>query len=157
MGIKNESYSVTLLISLRPDKSRHIFIRIREDSNTCLDFASFISNACEESFLQKGDNIVMDNARIHTTTKALNLLRKPLRCGNVSMHTLPTYSPELNPCELVFAEAKRYIRSHHERYELPFQQLIQEAFSQVTWQQISSFYHHCISSPTPIEQQVFFS
>jgi len=65
-------------------------------------------------------------------------------------------SPPLNPVELVFSLAKRYIRHSPHRYNtLTFADLVQEAFSQVTNEKIQGFYHHCIHSTTPLDQQEF--
>ncbi len=47
---------------------------------------------------------VMDNAPIHCAEDMLRVLETILQLANVRMFFLPKYSPELNPCELVFAQ-----------------------------------------------------
>jgi hypothetical protein len=57
---------------------------------------------------------------------------------------LPAYSPELNPCELCFADIKRYLRTHSDRYRpLPLQ--IMEAMLSVTRAKLLRYYLHCIA------------
>jgi hypothetical protein len=57
---------------------------------------------------------------------------------------LPAYSPELNPCELVFAQVKRYIRSHRDGINAPLIDLIVQAFESVTIDNIINYYTKCI-------------
>lgn len=52
----------------------------------------------------RGDTLVVDNARIHKARDIVPTLRAALAAAGVRMLFLPTYSPELNPCELIFAQ-----------------------------------------------------
>ncbi len=46
---------------------------------------------------------------------------------------LPTYSPELNPCEFVFAQCKQYLRYHRGlRMQHPFWYEIARGFANTT-------------------------
>jgi transposase len=54
--------------------------------------------------LVAGDLLVADNAAIHKSREIIPTLRVALATAGVRMVFLPTYSPELNPCELVFAQ-----------------------------------------------------
>jgi transposase len=57
---------------------------------------------------------------------------------------MPAYSPELNPCEHVFAQVKNYIRGHRgEGWENIFDQIIL-AFESVTLDNIFNYYRKCI-------------
>jgi len=100
--------------------------------------------------------LIVDNASIHTSNHVRDILYRVLDHWGIKLAYLPTYSPELNPVELVFSLAKRYIRHSPHRYNtLTFADLVQEAFSQVTNEKIQGFYHHCIHSTTPLDQQEF--
>jgi len=82
-------------------------------------------------------------------------LKAPLQSINAEIHFLPTYSPENNPCELVFSKVKNFIRSSPQRYdEQSFEDLITESFAQVTKGNVRSFYKHCILNSKPIKDQV---
>jgi len=65
-----------------------------------------------------------------------------LNTFNVQLRFLPTYSPELNPCELVFAEVKGWLR--HRRGSDPFWFEILKAFQQVSFQNVLNYYFKCL-------------
>ena len=44
-----------------------------------------------------------DNAAVHTAANIQDFLLRVVEEWGVEIKFLPTYSPELNPCELVFA------------------------------------------------------
>ena len=55
---------------------------------------------------------------------------------------LPAYSPELNPCELVFAQIKKYIRK-----VVSIRTILDkvcEAIASVTVEHLFSYYRHCV-------------
>ena len=55
---------------------------------------------------------------------------------------LPTYSPELNPCELVFGQVKNYLpfrRGHRS-----FLNEMALGFAEVSWQNVFNYYSKCI-------------
>ena len=54
--------------------------------------------------------LVMDNAPVHMGPRVRDALH---RIGVEPVY-LPPYSPELNPCEMVFSQVKRGLRSAHE-------------------------------------------
>jgi transposase len=49
-----------------------------------------------------GDIFIADNAKTHFSEDIVEALELLLAGSNVTLIFLPTYSPELNPCELVF-------------------------------------------------------
>ena len=53
--------------------------------------------------------VVLDNASIHKMHEVIELLSG---CG-VIVKFLPAYSPDLNPIEEVFAEAKHFLQANH--------------------------------------------
>ncbi len=86
---------------------------------------------------------VLDNAPIHLAADIFGLLMLVLRGMNVTLVLLPKYSPELNPCELVFAQAKHYLR-HHRQDSAPFAGEIVKAFASVSDVDVMSYYEHCL-------------
>ena len=56
---------------------------------------------------------------------------------------LPAYSPELNPCELVFNVMKNHIRNC--RKGLPIWTEVIIALGKIDLEQMKQFYGHCIN------------
>lgn len=86
---------------------------------------------------------MVDNAKIHVADEILEELTEELTSSGVEMRTLPTYSPELNPCELVFGLMKSHLRRY--RGDSRFQYEIIRAAAVVTYAQVVMFYHHCVN------------
>jgi len=89
----------------------------REQSNTDIDFFKFVINAIKSGYIGFGDVLVMDNAKVHTSDCSFEYLVEALSRAGARVAFLPAYSPELNPCEEIFRDTKRWIR--YQRY--PFQ------------------------------------
>lgn len=68
-------------------------------------FRRFV-RACLVPFLRPGDLVVMDNLNMHKSPATRRLIEA---AGAVPLY-LPTYSPELNPIELLWAHLKRELR-----------------------------------------------
>jgi len=139
-----ESWSVTLLTDLR---NQHGFVLSQpiQGTNSAVDHLESIVNWLEHGVLLAGDVLILDNASIHNSVEVLGLISLLLDAAGVRMYFLPTYSPEFNPCELVFARAKRYLR--HERGTKQFLAEILEAFGCVTYESILAYYEQCIRKP----------
>jgi transposase len=84
----------------------------------------------------------MDNAPIHLSADIFGLLMTVLRAVGVRLILLPKYSPELNPCEMVFAQAKGYLRT--KRQPGPFVREIARAFATVDRLNMRAYYEHCL-------------
>jgi transposase len=78
-----------------------------------------------------------------------NQIQEYLLQHGVTVVTLPTYSPELNPCELVFARVKRHLRSESVNFydqetnlpqQIPFQLLLATALEQISDFELGSYY-----------------
>jgi len=123
-----------------------ITIDYREQSNTQWNFIDFILQCCVTGALVSGDFLILDNATVHNGWDILDLLEEILNVAGVSLVYLPAYSPELNPCELVFNFVKSFIHSHR-RFGSVILEEVLCALSMVTQQHITSFYQHCNFPP----------
>jgi hypothetical protein len=137
----NLSYSLTLLTDLSTP-ANPFFLTLRSESNTEWDFLNFVVDAVEANRLVQGDILVVDNASIHFGGETWELLTTLLDTFGISYVFLPTYSPELNPCELVFAYVKNFLRNNREP-DIPLYQLMLVAFVRLPYTMLLSFYHHC--------------
>ena len=84
-----------------------------------MDFLTFVLELCGSGFFRRGDYFILDNSRIHYAEEIQEEIDDLLNAYGVTMVFLPTYSPELNPCELVFAQAKYWLRRNRDG-TLPF-------------------------------------
>lgn len=139
-----ETYSVSVLVSIVLDEEP-VFITARVESNSQTDFFAFLVQACLEGTLKKGDILICDNAPIHSGSETLEELVLYLKLKEVTLIFLPTYSPELNPCELVFAQVKNYLRNYRDQ-DLPLFADIALAFAQVTNRNMINYYNKCCCS-----------
>jgi hypothetical protein len=137
------SGSISLLLSLTNDVP--FFIDYRIESNNQFDFANFIFEACKNGYLVNGDYLVVDNASVHFAKESKRFLFEVLDTFGVKLIKLPTYSPELNPCELVFSQVKRHIRNH--KLLTNRSNLISEiifCLSEITIDNLRNYYVKCI-------------
>ena len=93
--------------------------------------------------MKTGDILILDNASIHAAQDTILMLKDVLDSVGVEIRKLPAYSPELNPCELVFGYVKRFLRENHNGYPLWFE--IALAFSQVPHDLLEKWYDKCIN------------
>lgn len=142
-GNLSDSFSLTLLTDLAtPDNP--FYIDIRSDSNSEEDFFNFVVAAVAAGRLANGDFFIVDNASIHFGRATRPRLRLLFARHGISYLFLPTYSPELNPCELVFAFVKNYIRAHRTpEFQLP--QLLLQALTRLAYRQLVNMYVHCVN------------
>jgi transposase len=61
--------------------------------------------------LQKGNMVMMDNLKSHKNRE----VRRAIRAAGAKLWFLPSYSPDLNPIEQVFAKLKELLRKAAER------------------------------------------
>ena len=104
---------------------------------------SSIVTCIQHGKLVAGDILVLDNAPIHKRRAVMGMFVALLRAAQVTVVFLPTYSPELNPCELVFAQCKKYLR-YHRRMQYPFWYEIVKGFAETTANHMYNYYYQCI-------------
>jgi len=137
------SYSLTLMTTLS-DPLRCCIIDLRENSNTQWDFASFLLFCLEQKHLTAGDYLILDNASVHVGANSFTLIKQACDLANVKIIFLPAYSPELNPCELVFAQVKNYMRLNRSDDRMWVEMLY--ALTKVTQSKLQNMYNHCLHS-----------
>jgi len=140
--LQQPNASVTLLTSL--DNLGPIFFDYREQSNTQWDFVDFVLSACENGALRSGDFLVADNAAVHGGSASFDTLCEILETFKVQLVFLPAYSPELNPCELMFSLMKRWLRSGKSNPQMDILERIVEALGRIGFNDVLSAYRHCI-------------
>lgn len=141
--------SLTLLIS--PNTPDFFAVNIRHGSNTQLDFFDYLQHWVQTGYLRDGDILVMDNASVHVGETNFEAIDAYLSSHGIILQTLPTYSPELNPCELIFARIKNFIKTtcstvineDGTQRCLTFEQILEIVLSKYTLEDIMDLYKHC--------------
>jgi len=140
-SLHSKSASITLLASL--NENEPVFFDFRNQSNTQYDHLDFIFAAVVHGALKPGDIFVVDNATIHGGSETLPHIYNLLKAHNIQLVYLPTYSPELNPCELAFNVIKNYLRNHRDN-SIPLCQNVVQAVAQISIGKMYKFYKHCL-------------
>lgn len=149
-GLIPQPCSITLLTSLNTESL--FYWTVRYGSNTQFDFLESVKAMIDHGALKSGDILVMDNAAVHLGRASRRELKELLTRAEVGSQLLPTYSPELNPCEFVFARIKNFIRSplalQYDPDQLrevtrDFAELLEDATSRITHQSMINTYGHC--------------
>eukprot|EP00808_Paulinella_micropora_P019164 g62770.t1 len=85
------------------------------------------------------------NAKIHHANAITPFLRALFQALNIKLVFLPTYSPELNPCELVFANVKQFMRAYRGNGTFLAEIYRGRAFANATdLQKVAAQYQRCI-------------
>jgi len=138
----DRTLTMTIMTTLNPLAERPIVCDLHEGTNTALTFFQFVVYLLAAGHLVAGDILVLDNARIHNAQAMLPELVQLMQQNGVQMLFMPKYSPELNPCELVWSLMETNIR-HHRGID-PFLEEILKAVCSVTYNHVWKFYEKCI-------------
>jgi putative transposase len=139
------AYCVVRQLTCIDAKEPIVVSNFRSDSNTGQDFFEYVRDLVLNFYLFSGDVLVIDNAPVHCANAILTQLRELLAAANVRLWFLPKYSPELNPCELVFAQVKGWLRRHRSHTEREFWVDMLRAFSRVTLANVCNYYARCLN------------
>jgi len=101
MQIGGKSYSVTVLMGLHGIKYE---IRTKNKANDFIKFILDIIN--EDPDYLRNKIIIIDNSKCHRAKIVRKILHPVLLQYSVQLLFLPTYSPELNPIELILVKLK---------------------------------------------------
>ncbi len=149
--VSNYSLSETIKVSILTSllchtRPFHVDMRCGDRANDQFDHLLIITRFIRMGLLVRGDVLVLDNAHIHRGEKILLPLQRLLATAGITMWFLPTYSPELNPCEFVFAQCKKYLR-YHRRMQHPFWYEIARGFANTTHMHMLNCYIKSIWMP----------
>lgn len=111
-----------------------------------LDFIESMVRAVQEGIVTNQSVVVMDNAPIHMSEDALVFVHDLFHSVGARLVLLPTYSPELNPCELVFAMMKGYLYSRKGGGSLLNE--MAQACATISWDHVFNMYYKCIFGAT---------
>ena len=94
-------YNMICSIRASTFNQNHIEYMIFDSNVTSFHFFQFIVDLIKSKHIVRGDIVVYDNCKVHTSKKNDFLMNNLSACG-VAIKLLPKYSPELNPIEKIF-------------------------------------------------------
>ena len=136
------SYTISLLTNINIPNGFSLG-KLRCNSNTSHDFFEFVFDMVWNGSLTAGDYFICDNASIHYASDTSYMLSLLLDYCHIKLIFLPTYSPELNPCELAFAQIKKALRTYRSGVN-PFWIDLSIALTHVDVDNIIAYYNKCI-------------
>ena len=141
-NLSSKSVTVTLLTSIdRRDDG--VTIDVRVGTNDRYDFLKFILYCATKGVLCRGDVLVLDNASVHHAKDIHEYFLWILNEIGCFLLYMPTYSPELNPCELVFAQTKKHVSRLWSTSNLNLENCVLVSFATVTKTNIINYYRYC--------------
>ena len=90
---------------------KHLAVKSYGHTTKSKFFEDWFSNSLLKE-VPKGCTIIMDNASFHPKSKLSKLADE----AGVNLLFLPTYSPDLNPIEISWANMKRWLRDNLSRF-----------------------------------------
>lgn len=101
----------------------------------------YVCDAIDAGHLLAGDYLIVDNASVHHGDNTFDMLLDVLEANGVRLMFLPKYSPEFNPCELVFGKMKKHLRFYRKSDDF-YWELIRQCAA-ITLQNLCAFYYFC--------------
>ncbi len=111
---------------------------IHKDSVDSAAFLSYIEHVLAPT-LEPGQVIIMDNFTIHHNGRVKELIE----ARNCELLYLPTYSPDFNPIEHLFAKLKAFIRKLRPDTATGLIRAFQDAVLSVTQNDAQNAFKHC--------------
>ena len=96
---------------------------------------------CLVPWLRRGDVVVMDNLNMHK----MLIVRQAIQDAGATPIYLPTYSPELNPIELLWADMKRDLRTLAINAEPELRAAARRLRSRVPTTKITGWFTHALA------------
>jgi transposase len=138
---EGKRYTITVMTSLTEPQG-FIMSNPTTQSNTAEFFLATLDGFCRNGYIKGGDVLVLDNAKIHYCELNANGIDLLVATYGFRLRFLPTYSPELNPCELIFAQTKNWLRKH--RTVKPLLWDVADAYASIDINHVQSYYNKCL-------------
>lgn len=125
-------------------RARRGFVILNTETNaqSSEHFIEAMIRAVEQGIVVEGSIVVLDNAPTHMSVESLIYVHELFDSVGARLVLLPTYSPELQPCELLFGMVKN--RLYRSRGSGTLLEEVGRAFRRVTWDSVIEMYYKCI-------------
>jgi transposase len=135
---KKRKGKVSLLAAITAQGMNADACLIHEGSVDTLAFLTYIEQVLLPS-LEPGQIVIMDNFTIHHNAQVKTLIESK----GCQLLYLPTYSPDFNPIEHLFAKLKAFIRSLRPSSVVDLIQAFKDAVLTITKDDASNSFIHC--------------
>lgn len=117
------------------------------DIRRCFQFDGVVDGSAFSTYLERvlvpslkpGSIVVMDNFSVHHSKR----VRHTLEQAGCRLVYLPTYSPDLNPIELVFAKVKASLRQARAQTPEALKEAFTKALHLITPHDVQACFRHC--------------
>ena len=140
----NEIRLNVILMTSLVDRNSPLYFEIMPGTITAEIFRNFVARAAVLGHIPNGATVIWDNARVHLEAETINQIDEVVQMCGARRVNLPKYSPEFNPCEMVFAEIKCFMRNNR-RPGWSLHDRLVEALDNVSWEHVLHYYEHCSS------------
>jgi transposase len=137
----NTTFNMGVMTDLSSQRGFHI-LNVEAHAQNAFNFVDAMISAVERGIVRTGSVVVFDNARIHSAEGLFDFVAELFRSVGALIIFLPSYSPELQPCELLFAAVKN--RLYRTKGNGSLLEEVASSFRLVSREQIINMYKACI-------------
>jgi transposase len=127
--------TITFIAAMRHDKMTAPMTL--EGAMTTEMFLAYLEQ-CLCPTLQRGDIVVIDNCRAHTSPRVQEVIEK----AGATLRYLPKYSPDLNPIEMAYSKFKEFLRSAEARTVVGVYRAIRSFLPSLSAQECANYLRH---------------
>lgn len=135
---KRRRGKVSLLAAITNQGMQDQACLVHEGSVDSAAFLSYLKDVLLPT-LKPGQIVIMDNFTIHHNSK----VRELIQSKGCDLLYLPTYSPDFNPIEYLFAKVKAFIRKLRPETVLDLIQAFKDAILTITPDDAKNTFRHC--------------
>ena len=109
-------FNILAAVNLKGGDVPPVYFEVVEATTNAAIYCQFVCKLIEHDVLERGDVFVVDNCTVHNQGDDSGLPDALMDLYGIYFVTLPPYSPEFNPTELVFNCLTQRIKSERARY-----------------------------------------
>jgi transposase len=138
---ESQTFNCGVMTSLRLRRGFAI-LNAETSAQSSEHFIEAMIFAVEQGIVSHGSVVVLDNAPTHVSLESLIYVHELFESVGARIVLLPTYSPELNPCELLFAMVKNRLWKNRGAGSLVEE--VGKSCQRVSWDNVFDMYHKCV-------------
>jgi transposase len=141
LAADNSTFNMGVMTDLSSRRGFHI-LNVEAHAQDSFNFVDAMICAVERRIVRNGSVVVFDNSRIHSAEHMFDFVAELFRSVGALIIFLPSYSPELQPCELLFGSVKN--RVYRTKGNGSLLEEVASSFRLVSREQVINMYKACI-------------